>query len=338
MEDKKFWFNYTYKKVKAMHRMLNFIVGARGCGKTFAFKEDAVKNFLEKGEQFVYMRRYDKELQDKKARELFWPTALKDEYPEHEFTFSDGCYKIDGQVAGFPMALSTAGQMKSIEYDRVTIVCFDEFLISGTCVNGYLVDEVTLFSEAVLTIARMRFVQFFLMSNAISWNNPYFVRYRVPRPEAGQETSKTKSYTLTLPKSEKYKRAAAQSPAGLVFAELDPEFFNYAYNNEILAETNDFIEHKPGDARYLCTIQYDQRTIGVWKSPSTSKIYVSQNVDPKTFFTFALRKEDMKPGVQLVRRTHGIMDSIVRAFRDGSLWYEDLDVKAAFYEMMRYII
>ena len=89
-EDKKFWFEYTYKRVKACHRLINFVVGARGCGKTFAFKKDAVESFLKDGSQFVYIRRYEKELLEAKARELFFPQDLKKMFPEHELVYRNG--------------------------------------------------------------------------------------------------------------------------------------------------------------------------------------------------------------------------------------------------------
>ena len=335
MEDRKFWFNYTYRRVKAMNRMLNFVVGARGIGKTFGFKEDAVEDYLKTGNQFVYMRRYDDEIKDRKCRDLFFPMKLREMYPDHEFKWYQGAYMIDGKVAGYPMVLSTAGQLKSVEYDRVTKVCFDEFIIAKQAYR-YLPDEVTLFNEALVTVARMRMCQFWMMSNAISWNNPYFVRYRVPRPTA--EITKTKVYTLTVPKSEKYLHEVENSPAGKLLKELDPEYFAYAFKNEVYDETTDFIEKKPGDCRYLCTISYNSVDIGIWRSPSRAKIYCSFNTDPTTPFKFALNKEDLRPGVTLLRKRGGLFDTVINAFRESALLYENLDVKATLYDIMRYIL
>ena len=40
------------------------ITGTRGCGKSFGCKKRAIENFLKKGEQFGYIRRYEKDLDE----------------------------------------------------------------------------------------------------------------------------------------------------------------------------------------------------------------------------------------------------------------------------------
>ena len=42
--------------------MINFVFGGRGLGKSFAFKRKAINNFLRKGEQTIYLRRTQTEL------------------------------------------------------------------------------------------------------------------------------------------------------------------------------------------------------------------------------------------------------------------------------------
>ena len=49
---------YNYDKINSYNAMLNIIMTNRGFGKSYGSKKMAIKNFIKKGEQFVYVRRY----------------------------------------------------------------------------------------------------------------------------------------------------------------------------------------------------------------------------------------------------------------------------------------
>lgn len=62
---------FDLRKYYKMGYLYNFFIGARGCGKTFSIKETTTDDFLETGEQFVYARRYDKEIENKKLKTFY---------------------------------------------------------------------------------------------------------------------------------------------------------------------------------------------------------------------------------------------------------------------------
>ena len=53
---------WDLKRTLTHNTLINIIVGNRGGGKTFGFKEYAIDNFIKKGEQFGYIRRYKDDL------------------------------------------------------------------------------------------------------------------------------------------------------------------------------------------------------------------------------------------------------------------------------------
>ena len=61
---------YDIFKTLTYNCLFNFIVGSRGTGKTYGAKKLAIKRFLEKGHQFVYLRRFKEEL-DETAESYF---------------------------------------------------------------------------------------------------------------------------------------------------------------------------------------------------------------------------------------------------------------------------
>ena len=82
MSDSKY---YNFDRIRSYNRMFNMIVGARGCGKTFGAKRIAIKNFIKKGEQFVYVRRYKSEIKEDRKFEQFFDD-IRQEFPDHELT------------------------------------------------------------------------------------------------------------------------------------------------------------------------------------------------------------------------------------------------------------
>ena len=76
-----------------------------------------------------------------------------------------------------------------MSYPDVTMIIFDEFIIDkGT--YKYLSDEVTCFLEFYETVARIRDVQVFFLSNAITITNPYFLYWNLKMPYNSDITCK----------------------------------------------------------------------------------------------------------------------------------------------------
>lgn len=53
---------YDGYKTLTYNALFNFIIGNRGSGKTYWAKRWAINDFIKKGEQFIYLRRYKTEL------------------------------------------------------------------------------------------------------------------------------------------------------------------------------------------------------------------------------------------------------------------------------------
>ena len=61
---------YNYDKLFSFNFLMAFVIGERGCGKTFGAKVGVLKKFLKNGEQFIYLRRYKTELDNGKIKRL----------------------------------------------------------------------------------------------------------------------------------------------------------------------------------------------------------------------------------------------------------------------------
>ena len=79
------------------------------------------------------------------------------------------------------MTLSTAQNLKGSNFEKVKYIIFDEYLIeSGQ--RHYLPNEVDNFLGLIETLARMREVKIFMLANAVSTTNPYFLYFDLHLP------------------------------------------------------------------------------------------------------------------------------------------------------------
>ena len=53
---------YNYSKLYSYNCTYNFLIGARGLGKTYGIKKKAIKDAIRRGDMFIYLRRYEGEI------------------------------------------------------------------------------------------------------------------------------------------------------------------------------------------------------------------------------------------------------------------------------------
>ena len=162
---------YDVNKTLSYNCLFNFVVGPRGVGKTYSCKRRVIKDFITKGQQFIYLRRYETEIKSSQI-DLFFDD-IQHEFQDHALAVKKKCFYIDGKLAGWALPLSRASQFKSVPFPYVTKILFDEFIIDQGLIR-YLPDEVQTFNEMYSTIARLRDVTVLFLSNAITFTNPYF--------------------------------------------------------------------------------------------------------------------------------------------------------------------
>ena len=124
---------YDYHRVLSYNSLLTFIIGERGVGKSYGAKKFVAKRFINKGKQFVYLRRYKTELKQammKNGNPIFFEQIKNDEeLKNHKLTNKNDTMFIDDKLAGFSIPLSVANILKSSTYDNVDTIIFDEFII-----------------------------------------------------------------------------------------------------------------------------------------------------------------------------------------------------------------
>lgn len=336
-------------KILSFNCLFNFIMGARGCGKSFGAKEFCIKQAIEKGRQFMLLRRTEVELSD--AAGTFFDDVCE-KFPEKVFRYHNKKFQVNekdnetgGALIGSPWEtighgayLSGARRKKSVPYPKVMYIIFDEFIVPGYGVGKYLPDEVTTFLEFYETVARMRPVQVLFLANALTTINPYFLYFnlRVPKSKTGF-LRVSDEIVIEIPKSTEYKSAKKETRFGKMIQ--DTEYGKYAIDNEFVFEDKESMAKKPGSAFYLFTLTIDSTDFGVYLDKKTDTSYITESVNRQIPVNFEYKAVTGRNSVVFKNRAKfALINNLVGRFERGRVKFETQRAKQLSLEMFSKII
>lgn len=276
---------YDYNPIMGRNTPYNFVCGARGLGKTYGAKKFAIKKYLRKGRKFIYLRRYNTELNH--AGSFFADIAW--EFPSHEFRVHGRTYQcrpakadpdeeneLPWEDMGTCLALSQSQHLKSVSYAEYDLIIFDEFIVEKGSIH-YLPAEPKRFNDFYSTVDRYNDrVKVLFLANAVSMTNPYFIEYGV-RLRKGQEwyTLGNGFVTLHCPDSAKFASEVEATRFGRFIRDTDPSYAEYAIDNKFTDDTDVLLGKKPADAVPRFTIYTPVGIMGVWTSQSSFNYFVT---------------------------------------------------------------
>ena len=317
---------------------ISFVLGERGVGKSYSFKKFVVNDYLKRGNEFVYIRRYKDELAI--ACDSFWDQLTdNNEFEDHSLQVQVSKkkvtkFKCDGNVFGYAVPLTTASILKSATFNKVKTIVFDEFLICDP-VHHYLRNEVIQFLETVETIARLRDIRIILLANASSEANPYFDFFSI-KLDLTKEFNVFKDGLIGVQyiKNEKYRKAKRETKFGRLID--GTEYGKYAIDNEFLLDDSSFIGPRSAAARYYSTIVLGGRNYGVWWDRKANEVFMSKAYDPSNPCIFSFTLGDHKAGTIYAKaRNSAWFIPVIEAFKQGRLYFEDQKIKHSFIDIIR---
>lgn len=312
---------YDISKTLSRQRLFSFVVGPRGCGKTYAFKRQVIKSFLKRGDQFVYIRRFETEFPAAEIRNFFDDIAL--EFPDHDFKAGKGLFKIDDEVVGWYIPLSKATMLKSIPFPHVGLIGFDEFIIE-TGYHNYLPNEVRSFLECYSTISRDRDVPVIFMSNAITMTNPYFIYFDI-KFEKDQTVYLTEHISVEVIHNDAFERHMSNTKFGKLIAGTD--YGNYAMQNKFLLDTDCFIEQMPSACNYIATFVFNGKEFGYYINLECNRWYLSDKIDKSCPNIYTLDIKEHTEETVLAAKNNIIIASMLSKFCQGLLRFDTQQCK-----------
>jgi len=176
-----------------------FTVGTRSNGKTTSIQRDIIlEDFYNYNAQFIKLCRYKDEL--KAIHQKQWFTEINIEtlhkydihieyrgntyyINEHKKYIKDGELLVNefcksGEVLGKVIPIMRQQNYKSINYEKVNNIIFDEFALRND--YGYSIDEVDNFKSLLSTIVRIREdIKVYFIGNVLTPYNPYFQMFGI---------------------------------------------------------------------------------------------------------------------------------------------------------------
>lgn len=336
-------FYWDIRKPLSYNCLFNFIIGNRGAGKTYGSLKWCIeqhKKAVKNGEiwEMLYVRRVSTELENlTKCRSGRLFKAVQTEFPSDVLKAESNILTCNDNILGYAQPLSTASILKSDAFPNVKVIIFDEFIIDNTGTYHYLKDEVRKFLDLYETVARMRDVKVFFLSNAVSIANPYFDFFHLDKPYNGdiQRFGASKDILVQNVANTALIEAKKETRFGKLIS--GTEYSDYAIDNEWLLDNTDFIEKKTQRSEYFVTLHYKGHDIGVWFDRVQWLYYISTNVNPQCRNEFSVTTDDHKPNVMLFNagKKLGFMKSLIEAYQLGAVRYESIKLKSWFRDIMR---
>lgn len=340
---------YDYQRVLSYNALMSYIIGERGVGKSYGAKEFVADRFINKGKQFVYLRRYKTELKEammKKGHPIFFEQIIYNndgtknkKYENHKLTNKNDTMYIDDKLCGFAIPLSIANILKSSTYNNVDTIIFDEFIIDKGCYH-YLQNEVEQLLDVIETVGRLRDIRIIFLGNAVSITNPYFTYFNLSLPYNSDIVISKKDnkgnplIVVNYVKNLKYREVKKQSRFGQLID--GTEYGKYAIDNEFLRDSKSFIRKKSKTSKFYFILVINSKHYGVWCDYKEGLMFISNDYDPNCPVIFSINPDDHNENTLLIRcRTSPFFKSIIEHYRLARLCFENQQIKN---NVMQYLV
>ena len=322
-----------FNKILSYGSFITFCLAERGVGKSYGAKKFIVNHFKKTGKQTIYLRRYNKELNEalmKKSIPIFFD-QVKDEFPDDKLSNSKELLYCNKQVCGYGIALSTSNILKSSTFENVDTIIFDEILIDKGCYH-YLQNETTAFFEFIETAFRLRNGRVLCLGNPISITNPYFIDLNLSLPYNSEYKifkKDDKGQPLLMVyygKNLAYREAKKSTRYGQLIE--GTKYGKYAIDNEMLRDSKSFLGKKSKDSKFFFILKLNGKNIGIWIDYKISHMYISYDYDPKCPVVFSISSEDHDENTILIRtRSSPFFKAILDYYRSANLYFENQQIK-----------
>lgn len=312
-------------------------------GKTTYFNRLLINRYLKTGAKFILIYRYGYEL--KGTAEKFFSDIKSLFFPEYNMTeqsvAKDTFYalKLDGAICGYSIALNNADNIKKYShiFNDVECMLFDEFQSES---NKYCPREIEKFISIHTSIARgqgkqHRYVPVYMLSNAVSLINPYYVELGIPN-RLSAETKFLKGDGYVLEQGYIESAANAQKDSAFNRAFNQNKYVAYASQNVYLNDSTAFIEHPTGKFRYLATIKYDNKNYSFKEFSEAGIIYCDDKIDGTFPLKISVTTNDHNINYVMLQKNDLFIGNMRYLFDHGCFRFKNLLCKEATLKTLSY--
>lgn len=312
-------------------------------GKTTYFGRLCVNRFLDKGEKFGLIYRYNYELDDvadkffKDLKGLFFPDKTMTAKKRAKGIFQE--LFINDKSCGYAIALNSSDSIKKYShlFSDITRMLFDEFQSES---NHYCTDEITKFLSVHTSIARgqgeqVRYVPVFMLANQVSIINPYYVAMGICNRLNG-ETKFLRGDGYVLEQGFIESASDSQKESGFNRAFKENNYVAYSSENVYLNDNYSFIEKPTGKSRYICTLKYKGNDFGVKEFAESGFIYCDDKPDSTFPMKITVTTDDHSINYVMLKRNDFFLSNLRYLFERGCFRFKDMRCKEAILNALSY--
>lgn len=312
-------------------------------GKTTYFGRLCVNRFLDKGEKFGLIYRYNYELDDvadkffKDLKGLFFPDKTMTAKKRAKGIFQE--LFINDKSCGYAIALNSSDSIKKYShlFSDIARMIFDEFQSES---NHYCTDEITKFLSVHTSIARgqgeqVRYVPVFMLANQVSIINPYYVAMGICN-RLNTETKFLRGDGYVLEQGFIESASDSQKDSGFNRAFKENNYVAYSSENVYLNDNYSFIEKPTGKSRYICTLKYKGNDFGVKEFAESGFIYCDDKPDSTFPMKITVTTDDHSINYVMLKRNDFFLSNLRYLFERGCFRFKDIRCKEAILNALSY--
>lgn len=315
----------------------------RSAGKTTYFSRLFVKRFLNYGEKFALLYRFNYELDDiadkffKDINGLFFQGHIMKSERRAKGIYHE--LFLDNKPCGYAITLNSADQLKKYShfFSDIQRIMFDEFQSEN---NHYCSNEIRKFISIHTTIARgqgkqIRYVPVIMLSNPVSIINPYYTALGISS-KLRDDTKFLRGDGYILENG--FVKSASEHQMNSLFnrAFSGDNYIAYSAQAVYLNDSKAFIEKPIGRSEYICTIKYNGKDYAVKEYAENGYIYC----DDKPDFTYptkiSITTDDHDINYVMLKKNDFFLSNLRYMFERGCFRFKNIECKQAILAALSY--
>ena len=312
-------------------------------GKTTYFGRLLVNRFLDRGEKFGLIYRYNYELDDcadkffKDIGKLFFKDKVMESKRRASGIFHE--LFLDKVSCGYAISLNSCDQLKKYShlFSDVARLLFDEFQSES---NHYCQDEIRKLLSVHTSIARgngeqIRYVPVYMLANPVSIINPYYVELGISN-RLRDDTKFLKGDGYVLEQGFIDSASKAQLDSGFNRAFSRNSYVAYSAECVYLNDNKAFIDKPVGSNRYVGTLRYNNRDYGLREFTELGIIYCDDKPDNTFKYKVTVTTSDHQINYVMLRKNDLFISNLRYLFECGCFRFKDLNCKEAVLKALSY--
>lgn len=312
-------------------------------GKTTYFGRLCVNRFLDKGEKFGLIYRYNYELDD--VCDKFYKELGSLFFNGHEMTSkrrASGIFHelfLDEKSCGYALSLNSADQIKKYShlFSDIMRMIFDEFQ-SET--NHYCSEETKKLLSIHTSVARgqgeqVRYVPVYMLSNPVSIINPYYVELGISA-RLRDDTKFLRGDGFVLEQGFIESASKEQKMSGFNRAFSGNKYVAYSSECVYLNDNKAFIAKPSGRNIYLCTLKYKGVDYAIREFSENGILYCDDKPDHTFRTKITVTTEDHSINYVMLKRNDFLISNLRFLFERGCFRFKDMRCKEAVLSALSY--